>query len=231
MWPPRILGSRKETVSAVKSHVAGHATCSIPSQEAVSALKNNWVVLVGGEAGEVAPLRLALEASGIFTVTCQDAEATVAEGFVADLEVVCCSPLRLSLLGSRWDQNGADPGDADPANKPGTVAKMARIARHPVPVIFMHRSPTVWDVNYLRSCGAFYVLDRRLEETSDWQGLRDTVACALAAELRCAFCGRILEPGTECLKGAGGVVGCEDCVLLSARDLLRSGYLGMKWVQ
>lgn len=186
---------------------------------------------MAGEAGEVAPLRLALEASGIFTVTCQDAEATVAEGFVADLEVVCCNPSPLSLLGSGRDQNGADPGDADPTSKAGAVAKMARIARHPVPVIFVHQSPTVWDVNFLRSCGAFYVLDRRIEETSDWQGLRDTVACALAAELRCAFCNRILEPGTECLKGAGRVVACEDCVLHSARGLLRSGYLGIKWVQ
>jgi len=76
---------------------------------------------VAGEAGEVAPLRLALEASGIFTVTCQDAEATVAEGFVADLEVVCCNPSPLSLLGSGRDQNGADPGDADPTSKAGAV--------------------------------------------------------------------------------------------------------------
>ena len=198
--------------------------------EATSPLRNGWVVLVAGEAGEVAPLRLALEAAGIFTVICQDAEAIVAEGFVADLEIVCSKPSRPEMLGSARGQNGADLADTDPANKSGAMTKMARIARHPVPVIFVNDSPTIWEVNYLRSCGAFYVLDRRVEEAGGWQGLRDTVACALAAKLRCAFCNRITEPGAAGLKGAGRVVACRDCVLLGARDLMKSGCFSAKWV-
>lgn len=179
-------------------------------------------MLAAGEAEEVAPLRLALEAAGIFAVICQDAEAIVAEGFVADLEIVCSKPSRLDMLGSGRGQDGTDLADTDPANRSGAMAKMARIARHPVPVIFVNDSPTIWDVNYLRSCGAFYVLDRRVEEAGGWQGLRDTVACALAAKLRCAFCNRITDPGAAGLKGAGRVVACQNCVLLGARDLMKS---------
>ncbi len=104
------------------------------------------------------------------------------------------------------------------------MAKMARIARHPVPVIFVTRLPGVWDVNYLRSCGAFCVLDRRIEEAGGWQGLLNTVASALAARPRCAFCNRIAEIDAAALKGAGRVVACQDCVLLAARDLTRSGH-------
>lgn len=214
--------SRDEALSAAIFDIEGHAPCSRSRVEATSPLRSGRVVLVAGEGGEVTPLRLALEAAGIFTVICQDAEAIVAEGFVADLEIVCCKPSRPDRLGSGRGQNGADLADTDPANRSGAMAKMARIARHPVPVIFVHASPSVWDVNYLRSCGAFYVLDRHVEEESDWQGLRDTVACALAAERRCAFCNRITDPSATGLKGAGQVVACRDCVLLSARDLIKS---------
>ncbi len=191
-------------------------------------MRNGWVVLVAGAAEEVAPLRLALEAAGIFTIICQDAEAIVAEGFAADLEIVCCKPSRLDMPASGRGQNGADLADTDAANRSGVIAKMARIARHPAPVIFVHASPSVWDVNYLRSCGAFYVLDRHVEEESDWRGLRNTVACALAAERRCAFCNRITDPGAAGLKGAGGVVACQNCVLLGARDLTKSDSFSAK---
>ncbi len=191
-------------------------------------MRNGRVVLVAGAAEEVAPLRLALEAAGIFTVICQDAEAIVAEGFAADLEIVCCKPSHLDRLGSGRGQNGADLADTDPASRSGAMAKLARIARHPAPVIFVHASPSVWDVNYLRSCGAFYVLDRRVEEAGGWQGLLNTVARALAARPRCAFCDRITGPGAAALKGAGRVVACRDCVLLGARDLMKSGHPSIK---
>ena len=196
--------------------------------EALGNLKSDRVVLVSGQADEVAPLRLALEASGIFTVTCLDSEAMVAEGFVADLEVACCSPSRSRVARAGAARAGGDSSKPEAEGDRGMVARMARVARHPMPVIFVHEAPSIWDINYLRSCGAFYVLDRRIEEASDWLGLRDTVACALAVQIQCAFCNRSVEPSAVCLKGNGRLVACRDCVMTGARDLLRSGYLDSK---
>jgi hypothetical protein len=99
-------------------------------------------------------------------------------------------------------------------------ARIAEIARHPVPVVFVHEHPTVDEVNYLRSCGAYYVLDRHADERRGWHRLLACVEQALAAEIQCSFCGHSIARLDGCVEGAGQAKLCRDCLTVFARDML-----------
>ncbi len=178
------------------------------------------VVVAGASADAVDPVREVLEHNGVFAVACCDLSAPLLNGKTASLVIVCstasadgevprreCPTLRHL---QRYPSSDADR----------TFARAAEIARNPVPVVFVHERPTVEDVNYLRSCGAYYVVDRRADERCGWRRLLECVAETLAGEVECSFCERRVARLDGCVQGIGQAKLCRDCLSFFARNIL-----------
>src|SRR5437660_12118895 len=103
----------------------GTSVADLPSRRdgRSATVKQSQVVLLIGDYEEVAPMRLALEAGGIFAVICCNPESAVADGLAADLEVVCYSPSRFA--NSHSHDQSHDTGD--PTGEIAAISRMNQI--------------------------------------------------------------------------------------------------------
>ncbi|GEM_PF-2650173 len=196
-------------------------------------MRKDWLILVVGSGAEaVNPVRQALEQSGIFAVACCDLNASILNGSVADLEIICvdsasCEVTRAEFGTRRRDSEAAGATETQPSE---ALQRVAHFARHPVPVIFIHPRPTIDDVNFLRSNGAYYVLDRRHEERTQWRGLLECVFKALEMRLVCSFCGRELSINERWVTGSGQARLCRNCLFELVNKIAHEEYETVRYV-